>query len=394
MRSPFPATPQPGWLPGRRTMTSDLQIFSTELAEPTPYYLGEEIEAQLPGVLAPLECDRCFLVTSRPLYERMGRGLAQRLRQAGLPLRVILVGDGEREKSWKSLRRLGEALVAGGATKDSLVLALGGGALGNLVGLAAALLYRGVRFVEIPTTLMALTDSTLSNKQAINGRRGKNLFGSYHAPVLIWGDVAYARSEPERQRRAGVVEGIKNLLITGQSIADTRPLLDAWRSSDLLRLTRCLIESKLPILRADPSERGSAIILEYGHTFGHAIEWLCQGSLFHGEAISIGLCLAAELSNSLGWAPDELVREHYELLGDSLGTPTRLPAEISPRLLLETMQRDNKRSRKGLGYLLLRGWGQFVNPEGDRQTKVDDELVLKLLSQLSSPPPPRLKSAR
>ena len=88
--------------------------------------------------------------------------------------------------------------------------------LTEAVGLAAALLYRGVRFVEIPTTVMALTDSTLSNKQAINGRRGKNLFGSYHAPVLIWGDVAYARSEPDRQRRAGVVEGIKNLLITGR----------------------------------------------------------------------------------------------------------------------------------------------------------------------------------
>jgi 3-dehydroquinate synthetase len=375
-------------------MTSSLVPFSTELEQPSPYYLGEEIEPQLPELLAGFEHDRCFLVTSRPLYERMGRGLAKRLRQAGFALKVVLVGDGEREKSWRSLRQLGEALIAGGATKDSLVLALGGGALGNLVGLAASLLYRGVRFVEIPTTLMALTDSTLSNKQAINGRRGKNLFGTYHAPVLIWGDVAYARSEPDRQRRAGVVEGIKNLLITGRGHAAALELIDTWRAGDLLGLTRRLIDSKLPILRADPTERGSAIILEYGHTFGHAIEWLAAGRLFHGEAISIGMCLAAQLSNALGCASDRFVAEHEELLGERLGTPTQLPAELAPRLLLETMHRDNKRSRKGLGYLLLRTWGEFVNPEGDRQTKVEDELVLKLLSQQAAPPTPRVRSVR
>ncbi|RPI85256.1 MAG: 3-dehydroquinate synthase [Planctomycetaceae bacterium] len=355
--------------------------FDTPLRESCPFFLGEGVSAQLPTHLRSHAPDRCFLVTSRTLFDLFGRQLAGVLRDSRIRTTVLLVEDGEVHKSWKALRRLGDRLVNAGATKDSILLAFGGGMIGNLVGLAAALLYRGTRFVEIPTTIMALTDSTLSNKQAINGRQGKNLFGVYHAPLFVWGDVRFARSEPVRQQRGGVVEGIKNILISGRCAGDAQPILDAWKTGDVPRLVRLLIDSKLPILRADPTERNSAVALEYGHTFGHAIEWLANGEVFHGEAVSIGMCLAAELCHSLGAMSDQFLEDHYDLLERKLSAPVRLPASLAPQAVLQVMHRDNKRSGKGLGYLLLADYGRFVNPEGDLQTRVDEELVLKVLDR-------------
>ncbi|MFN9271160.1 MAG: 3-dehydroquinate synthase [Planctomycetaceae bacterium] len=353
--------------------------FETPLATPSPYVLGEGLVGLLPAELHRLGFDRCFLVTSRKLFELWGRDLVKRLRRDSVRATVLLVGDGEDQKSWRVLQRLSERLVQAGATRDSLLLALGGGVIGNVAGMAAGLLYRGIRFVELPTTVMALTDSTLSNKQAVNGRRGKNLFGLYHAPRLIWGDVAWARSEPLRQQRSGVVEGIKNVFISQSGPAGAEAILDAWDQADLPRLVRLLIESKFPILRADPTEKGSAVILEYGHTFGHAIEFLAQGRLFHGEAVAIGMCLAGELSHALGHLPASVLADHYHLLGDRLGAPTAFPDWLEPESLLQAMQNDNKRTRQGLGYLLLKGYGEFVNPAGDRQIGVESEIVLETL---------------
>jgi 3-dehydroquinate synthetase len=130
------------------------------------------------------------------------------------------VGSGDSCKRFASLEEVLEGLIAAGASKRSILIAFGGGAVGNLVGMAAALLFRGVRYVEIPTTMTGQTDSVLSNKQAINGRSGKNLFGTYHAPLFIWADTAYLASEPLASCRSGIVEGIKNGFIADPPFLD------------------------------------------------------------------------------------------------------------------------------------------------------------------------------
>jgi 3-dehydroquinate synthetase len=262
------------------------------------------------------------------------------------------------------------------------LIGLGGGLIGNVVGLAAALLYRGVRFIEVPTSITAQTDSTLSNKQAVNGRRGKNQFGVYYAPLFIWSDAAYSEEEPESQRRSGVVEGIKNVFISQCKASVVEPILQAWEDrSRHFELLRLLIDSKLTILRQDPSERASCVRLEYGHTFGHAIEWLSKGKIHHGEAISIGMCLAAELSHAEGYMEKSFLEEHYYWVGQRLGMPTRRPAEISPEDLYRTMLFDNKRSKKGLRFLLLRACGEYVNSEGDYQIPVAQAKVMQVLER-------------
>jgi 3-dehydroquinate synthetase len=357
--------------------------FDTPLQLSSPYYFGEGIAGEFAGKLKEQEFDRCYLVTSEKLLGLFGRELLGGLGNAD----VVTVGEGEDHKGWAALSGLCEELIARGATKDSVLISLGGGAMGNLVGLAAALVFRGIRFVEVPTTIMGQSDSTLSNKQAINGQRGKNHFGVYHAPLFIWADVAYPRSEPARQQRGGVVEGIKNVLISRDTTAEAEPIFEAWQSGDLYTLIHRLIQSKLPILAADPSERKSAVSLEYGHTFGHAIEFLSHGSLSHGEAISIGICLAARLSHRLGYMGEDFLKEHERLLGRRLGTPTRLPRSISPKAVLETMAADNKRTGKGINHLLLRRCGQFVTDDaGEPMVRVDDQIVLDVLcNDLAAP---------
>lgn len=358
---------------------------STELEVSSSYFLGDNILQQLPPYLRPHNFDRTFLVTSQKLWGLFGAEVVATLRRENVRCEPILIPESESNKSWETLQDLCERLVAAGATKDSLLLALGGGVIGNIVGLSAALLYRGVRFVEMPTTVMSQTDGTLSNKQAINGAAGKNQFGVYHAPLFIWSDCHYSRSEPLRQRRSGVVEGIKNVLVSQPGTAAAEVMLDlADDEARLVELVQLLVRSKLPIIERDPSERGYGIVLEYGHTFGHAIEWLAQGKLFHGEAVAIGMCAAAELSHALGYMSDDFLREHYRLL-DRLGVPTALPSGISAEAVCETMLRDNKRTKRGVTYILLSDCGEVVRSDGHYTVAVEPSLVLEALRKNASP---------
>ena len=359
-----------------------ITTFTLPLEAPCPYHFGCGMVASLPEYLRPHSPDRCFLVTSPRLLQLFGDPLLATLDSAGIRCDSVLIDDAERNKGWESLRTLCEELTARNVTRDSVLLALGGGVVGNVTGLAAALTYRGIRFVHLPTTVTAQTDSTLSNKQAINGAMGKNQFGVYHAPLFVWADAEYPRSEPQRQQKAGIVEGVKNVFISHPSIDAAGERLDLWRRpARLSDLLLWVVRSKLAILEKDPTERGYATILEYGHTFGHAIEWLSQGRLLHGEAISIGMCLAADLSHALGYMPAEFRQAHYRLLGQELGTPTALPAYIPAEAVYQSMLADNKRTRKGLRFLLLRRPGEFVNDGEDRMTPAEPGAVMRVLEE-------------
>jgi 3-dehydroquinate synthetase len=362
-----------------------ITTFDTPLQTPSPYFFGSGIAGQFPEYLNRREFDRCFLVTSPKLLQLIGQPLLKAIDAAAVRCNTVLIDDAERNKDWDTLRTVCEELTARGATRDSVLLAFGGGVIGNVTGLAAALVYRGIRFVHVPTTVTAQTDSTLSNKQAINGAMGKNQFGVYHAPLFIWADADYPAREPVRQQKAGIVEGVKNVFISQPSTDAADEMLDLWRNPErLAELLLWITRSKLDILRQDPTERASALVLEYGHTFGHAIEWLGRGRLLHGEAISIGMCLAADLSHALGHMSAEFRDAHYRILGQRLGTPTTLPGWIATETLYETMLADNKRTRKGLRFLLLRRCGEFADAGGDPLISADRSIVLQVLEESRS----------
>jgi 3-dehydroquinate synthetase len=210
--SPLP----PAWDGSSPGLIEDLQ---TCLACPSPLYLSRAIADQLLAVLADHDSDALFVFSEPQVFAQHGQALLDRLQERHR-CSLQLVGSGDSCKRFASLEEVLEGLIAAGASKRSILIAFGGGAVGNLVGMAAALLFRGVRYVEIPTTMTGQTDSVLSNKQAINGRSGKNLFGTYHAPLFIWADTAYLASEPLASCRSGIVEGIKNGFIADPPFLD------------------------------------------------------------------------------------------------------------------------------------------------------------------------------
>jgi len=356
---------------------------STGLAVPSPLYFGQDIADHFMATLSQHTdhdpVDKVFLIVDDKPY---------RLNRTALPpigdqveCQVMTVPAGEGGKSWPRLTALCEQLVDNGASRRSLLVAFGGGSVGNLVGMAAGILFRGIRFVEIPTSFAHLTDGTLSNKQAINGNTGKNHFGLYHAPEFIWADTGYLLSEPLRSRRAGLAESVKNSLVS-----DAACCADLWRrltgleggcaEPDIHQLAWSSILGKLEILQTDPTERHAALVLEYGHTFGHAIEWLAGGELLHGECVAAGMKLAARFSHRVGLISADLVALHDELLDRHAGIAPPDLSRLSARQVVAAMHRDNRRTGTRLRLVLLDGLGSCHSDGTDPLYPVFDEDLL------------------
>ncbi len=353
---------------------------STHLEKPSPFYFGYGIHQSFLSELEKYSFDKIFFFTEPHLFESYGKELYDQI-SAKYSCSVEFVPAGEKCKYFPVLEETCEKLIAKGASKKSILLAFGGGTVGNVVGLAAGLIYRGIRFVEIPTSMTGQTDSTLSNKQAVNGGTGKNHFGLYHAPLFIWADTKYLKTEPPFSRRSGIIEGIKNGFISDEKFLEyleqvLNPELD-FTDAKLTEIAYKIILSKLPILKQDPSEKGYAITLEYGHTFGHGIEWLEKIS--HGEAVSYGMKIAAHLGKELGLISQKDVERHYYVIEDKLGFNNPFPETITTEKLMDAMIADNKKTGVALRFVLLEKIGQCYNPEGDFLVTVDKELVRKVV---------------
>lgn len=361
---------------------STVEELQTCLATPSPLFLGCGIEDQLQRSLAEHNFDQLFFFSEPCVFSHYGQRLLDQL-QASYSCELQMVASGESCKSFACLEQILEGLIDSGASKRSILIAFGGGAVGNLVGMAAALLFRGVRYIEIPTTMTGQTDSVLSNKQAINGKSGKNLFGIYHAPLFIWVDTLYLKTEPLASRRSGIVEGIKNGFISNPPfLAYLEHVLEPnhdYSDDQRHQLVRSLIHSKLPILCRDPSEKDFAITLEYGHTFGHGLEFLLKGQMMHGEAVGYGMRIAARLAHRLGLIDQELVARHDQLIVNKLGFNAPWPIHVNANDLLEAMASDNKKKGRHLRYVLLDQLGRCANPDGDWMMQVDSSLVSEVL---------------
>jgi 3-dehydroquinate synthetase len=358
----------------------------TYLKSEPALYFGNRCTDELGKLLKGLAPDRVFLVTTGQLLQLYGEGIADALDRQGLSCTVVTIQDGEENKTFETLEQVCEALVERDVTKASVIVGLGGGCLTNIAGLAAGLIFRGIRYVEMTTTMMGMTDSCLSNKQAVNGKHGKNHFGIYYAPAFLFSDTHYLVSEPILGKKAAMVEGIKNGLISDpgligyfQTVLD-RPL-EQWGEMDFHDLAYRIVYSKLKILEADPSEKVLGMTLEYGHTFGHAIEFLTHGKIHHGLAVAKGMCIAAELSCRLGMLTRGEADLHYELFGSLLGLDLSILAQIGVDEIVASMTTDNKKTYGGTKFVLLKRIGECMNPDGDYQVFVEPRVVREVLEQ-------------
>jgi len=349
-----------------------------------PYYFGNRIISELGPLVKRLVPDRIFLISTPILLKLYGADIQQSLRNVGLSCSTIAIEDGEDKKTFRTLEFLCETLVEQGVSKASLIIGFGGGCLTNIAGLSAALIFRGIHYVEVPTTLMGITDSCVSNKQAVNGEHGKNHFGTYYAPVFLFGDTHFLATEPVGSKKAALAEGVKNGFISDPNLVDffESALTCSVEEMDELQIHELayrIIQSKFRILELDPSEKHSAVTLEYGHTFGHAIEFLTHGRIPHGFAVARGMCIAAELGHRLGYIPRSVVDRHYRIFGDLLGLDLSIPQDVQADRILDAIKSDNKKTSGGTKYVLLKTVGECLNPDGDYQVFVDSSIVNSVL---------------
>ncbi len=304
-----------------------------------------------------------------PLYlERLGRALAA----AGAQVTTVVLPDGEQTKDWTSLARIFDRLLEEGFGRDAIVLALGGGVIGDLAGFAAATYQRGVPFLQVPTTLLAQVDSSVGGKTGINHPRGKNMIGAFHQPLAVISDIGALNTLPGRELRAGLAEVIKHGFALDAEFA-------VWLEANLERLlqrddvalmhaVRRSCELKATIVARDERESGPRALLNFGHTFGHAIE-AAQGYRvwLHGEAVAAGMAIAAALSVRLGLLQQGEARRLTAILKRA-GLPVANP-RIAPERVLELMRSDKKTERGRLRFVLLSATGkaQVVTDVGDDQ---------------------------
>ncbi|HET6604250.1 MAG TPA: 3-dehydroquinate synthase [Xanthomonadaceae bacterium] len=283
------------------------------------------------------------------------------LRQAGRRVACLELPPGEAHKSLQGCERVFGALAALGASRDATVVALGGGVIGDLAGFAAACWMRGVDFLQLPTTLLAMVDSSVGGKTAVNLPQGKNLVGAFHQPVAVLADIGTLATLPDRELRAGLAEVLKYGAIGDRPFFDWvqahAPDLLARDPDALATAIESCCRHKAGIVARDETERGERALLNFGHSFGHAIEACAgYGAVLHGEAVAVGMVAAARLSARLGRA-DPADAERLEQALQALALPTRSAAGLDPDALLQAMRLDKKTVSGTLRLVLWRGIG-------------------------------------
>ncbi len=327
-------------------------------------YVGDGILPLLPADLGTLEAGtHTAILSHRPLLRVTGRKLAKTLAAWGFDPLVLEVPAGERAKSLAVAAQLFARLARARFDRNCTVVALGGGVVGDVGGFVAASYMRGVRLVQIPTTLLAMVDSSIGGKTGVNHAGVKNLVGAFHQPAEVLADVRLLSTLPARELRSGMAEVIKTAVIGDPSLFE---YLERELESVLGREPRALVEVithcaayKARIVELDERERRQRMVLNYGHTIGHAVEAAAGLSrVTHGEAVAIGMALEARIAQQLGLAAADIVRRQNELLRRT-GLPVGLP-RINTHTLWRAMALDKKVRNGKVRFPLLKGIGEVM----------------------------------
>ncbi|MEN0039923.1 MAG: 3-dehydroquinate synthase [Pseudomonadota bacterium] len=323
--------------------------------------VGERIAWNYPGA-------RAVIVTDDTVDGLHGETVRNSCFQAGVDTKTITVAAGEKSKSYATLETVVEGVLVAGMERGDVLLALGGGVVGDLAGFAAGIARRGMPFLQLPTSLLAQVDSSVGGKTGINSPHGKNLVGLFNQPRLVLADTGVLDTLSEREMRAGYAEVVKYGLID-------QPEFFAWLEDNYSAVfaggearahavaTSC--RAKADVVKADELEQGARALLNLGHTFGHALEAAVgydAERLVHGEGVSIGMVLALEFSNRLNHCGPE-VAERTEAHLKAVGLPTRISQipghdQFTTDRLMDAIAQDKKVSRGALTFILARGIGE------------------------------------
>jgi 3-dehydroquinate synthase len=334
-------------------------------------HIGSGLLDRLAEFVAPLAPTSILVVTNEVVAPLHGDRAMASLRDVGRTSMVRLP-DGEHTKRWDSVARILDALVEHGADRKSVVVALGGGVIGDLAGFAASIYMRGIRVVQVPTTLLAQVDSSVGGKTGINHPSGKNLIGTFHQPSVVVSDTDVLQTLTSRELAAGLAEILKHGLLADAEYFDAVVAdLPALRGREAAALTRAIgrsCEIKASVVGRDERESGERALLNLGHTFGHAIEALTGYTQWlHGEAVGCGMVLAADLSRRLGLLAERDVRAVARAVALA-GLPPRIEG-LSADAAMQSMRGDKKAEAGSVRYVVLERLGHAM------QRAVPDPLV-------------------
>jgi 3-dehydroquinate synthase len=314
-----------------------------------------------PHIARATGASKVAIITSKEIGKRHAGRLTRSLREAGLKVSRIDVPAGDSSKSFSQLAKLYDAFIDRGLDRSSALIALGGGMIGDLTGFAAATYLRGIPFVQVPTTTLAMADASIGGKTAVNLKQGKNLVGAFHQPRLVWIDIATLGSLPMRERAAGMAEVIKHGAIWDEKLFKRieRSVEKALENDEhaLIPILRRSCAIKAEVVNLDEREAGVRMLLNFGHTLGHAVEkQLGYRKVLHGEAVAMGMVYAAGRSEQLDLAPAG-TRDRLENLLRSAGLPTELPS-FDRKAYLSALRVDKKKIDARIQFVVLRSIGR------------------------------------
>jgi 3-dehydroquinate synthase len=345
--------------------TADIILPPLTITTPAGSYdvlVGPSLLGDLPAHLGALGLrGALWLISDTAAYPHYGAPIEGALRSAGYRIESFAVPSGESSKDLAVASKLYDWMIGGGVERRDAVLALGGGVVGDLAGFVAATVLRGIALIQLPTTLLAMVDSALGGKTGVNHPLGKNLIGAFHQPRLVLSDTGTLATLPPRELRAGWAEVIKHAVIRDAGLFEELDALSSeikvlgvevpenstaqsskLRDQNFAEVIRRAAKVKVDVVNADERETGERMLLNYGHTLGHALEALTgYGTLLHGEAVAIGMDLAAQIALRMELWGTESVERQRALL-QAYGLPTHVPPGVDAERLLELTLRDKK----------------------------------------------------
>ncbi len=342
-----------------------------------PVYVGEKLLGDGELLLSHLKGRHCLVVSNQTIAPLYLNSVIQHL--SSYEVSELVLPDGEQYKTPQSWLAIHDQLVRMEASRDTTLIALGGGVIGDLAGFAAATYMRGIELLQIPTTLLAQVDASVGGKTAVNLAAGKNLIGAFHQPAAVIIDTACLDTLDQREYCSGLAETVKYGAISDPAFFEW---LEQNSDAILERDAKCLsnlivscVRNKAAVVAEDEYEHGSRALLNFGHTFGHAIETLTgYGVYSHGEAVSMGMILAARLSENCGLCPNGVTKRLKALL-QKFHLPVNAPVELSANSMIETMRIDKKSVSSAMRFILLRGIG-----DATVVADVNEDQVAALLS--------------
>ena len=328
-----------------------------------PIYIGANLIDQPDLFKACEKATSIYIVTNTTVAPLYAERLSKTLNHFGKPIRTIILPDGESYKDWQNLQLIFDDLLKYGADRQTMLIALGGGVIGDMTGFAAASFMRGVRFIQVPTTLLSQVDSSVGGKTGINHPLGKNMIGAFHQPVAVIADLNTLKTLPARELSASLAEVVKHGAIADAVFLDwIEAHAKALLACDTDAMAHAVLRSceiKSAVVSADEKESGIRATLNFGHTFGHAIEaGMGYGEWLHGEAVGCGMVMGADLSCRLNYI-SKADMERLTNIIQSMNLPT-VPPKFGSSRYMELMQVDKKTEGDQIRYVVLEKIGKAL----------------------------------